>query len=162
MVISANSLAWQAVIWVIWSNTCHSSHKCWDFEYLWHINKLLCVCMWVAQLCPTLCDSMNCSLPGSSVHRIVQARIPEWVAISFSRRSSQARDWTQFSRTAWRFFTIWATKEVQYYCIVKYFKNYKILYTSNYFRNNQVAWCMAMLCYAMLSHFSRVQLCATP
>ena len=41
-----------------------------------------CVC---AQPCLTLCDPMDCSLPGSSVHRILQARILEWVAISFSR-----------------------------------------------------------------------------
>ena len=41
-----------------------------------------------AQLCPTLCDPMDCSLPRSSVHRILQARILEWVAISFSRVSS--------------------------------------------------------------------------
>ena len=46
----------------------------------------------VAQLCMTLCDPMDCSLPGSSVHGIFQARILEWVAISFSRRSPQARD----------------------------------------------------------------------
>ena len=38
----------------------------------------------VAQLCPTLCDPVDCSLPGSSVHGILQARIVEWVAISFS------------------------------------------------------------------------------
>jgi len=42
----------------------------------------------VAQSCPTLCDPMDCSLPGFSVHRIFQARVPEWVAISFSRGSS--------------------------------------------------------------------------
>ena len=42
----------------------------------------------VTQLCPTLCDPMNCSLPGSSVHGIFQARILEWVAISFSRKTS--------------------------------------------------------------------------
>ena len=41
----------------------------------------------VAQSCPTLCDPVDCSLPGSSVHGIFQARILEWVAISFSRRS---------------------------------------------------------------------------
>ena len=40
------------------------------------------------KLCPTPCDPMDCSLPGSSVHRILQARILEWVAISFSRVSS--------------------------------------------------------------------------
>ena len=51
----------------------------------------------VAQSCPTLCDPMDCSLPGSSIHGIFQARILEWVAISFSRRSFQPRDWTQVS-----------------------------------------------------------------
>ena len=42
----------------------------------------------VTQLCPTLCDPRDCSPPGSSVHGIFQARILEWVAISYSRRSS--------------------------------------------------------------------------
>ena len=65
----------------------------------------------VAQLCPTLCDPMDCSPPGSSVHGILQARILEWVAIPFSRGSSQPRDWTQPSLIAGRFFTIWATRE---------------------------------------------------
>ena len=46
----------------------------------------------VAQSCPTLCDPMDCSLPGSSVHGIFQARVLEWVAISFSRASSPPRD----------------------------------------------------------------------
>ena len=49
---------------------------------------VMCVCVWV-QLCPTLCDPMGSSLPGSSAHGIFQARILEWVAISSSRRSSQ-------------------------------------------------------------------------
>ena len=40
----------------------------------------------VTQSCPTLCDPMDCSLPGSSVHGIFQARVLEWVAIAFSRR----------------------------------------------------------------------------
>ena len=57
----------------------------------------------VAQLCPTLCDPMNWGLPGSSVHEILQARILEWVAMSFSRGSSQPRDWTlDFWRIALR------------------------------------------------------------
>ena len=51
----------------------------------------------VTQLCPTLCDPMDCSPPGSSVHGILQARILEWVAISFSRGSSPPRDQTQVS-----------------------------------------------------------------
>ena len=53
----------------------------------------LCACP-VAQSHPTLCGSMDCSLPNSSVHGIVQARILEWVAISFSRESSWLRDQT--------------------------------------------------------------------
>ena len=48
--------------------------------------KCVCVCVWLAQLCPTLCDSMDCSLSGFSTHRIFQARIPQWIAISFSNR----------------------------------------------------------------------------
>ena len=69
--------------------------------------------MGFSQSCPTLCDPMDCSLPGSSIHGIFQARILEWVAISFSRRSSRPRDWTQVSCNAGRCFTIWATREVQ-------------------------------------------------
>ena len=46
----------------------------------------------VTQSCPTLFDPMHCSLSGSSIHRLFQARILEWVAISFSRGSSQPRD----------------------------------------------------------------------
>ena len=50
-------------------------------------HTVLCCCL-VAKLCPTLCDCMDCSPPGSSVHGILQARILEWVAISFFRGSS--------------------------------------------------------------------------
>ena len=46
----------------------------------------------VAQSCPTLCDPMDCSPPGSSIHGILQVRILEWVAISFSRGPSRPRD----------------------------------------------------------------------
>ena len=65
----------------------------------------------VAQLCPTLCNPVDCSPPGSSVHGILQARILEWVAISFSRGSSQPRDRTQVSRIAGRHFILWVTRE---------------------------------------------------
>ena len=51
------------------------------------------------------CDPMDCSLSGSSVHGILQARILEWVAISFSRGSSQPRVRTGFFCIADRFFT---------------------------------------------------------
>ena len=65
----------------------------------------------ITQSCLTLWDPMECSLQGSSVHGIFQARLLEWVAISFSRRSSQPRDQTLFSHIASRCFTIWATRE---------------------------------------------------
>ena len=55
--------------------------------------------------CPTLCNPMDCSLPGSSVRGIFQARVLEWVAVFFSKRSSQPRDWIQV------LCIIWATRE---------------------------------------------------
>ena len=58
-----------------------------------------------------LCNPMNCDPPGSSVHGILQARILEWITISFSGGSSLPRDWTQVSYVAGRCFTIWATRE---------------------------------------------------
>ena len=60
----------------------------------------------VTQLCPTLCDPMNCSQPGSSIHGIFQARVLEWVAILFL-------NWTRISCITGRFFTIWDTREAQ-------------------------------------------------
>ena len=59
----------------------------------------------VAQLCPTLCDPMDCSPPNSSVHEFLQARILKWVTILFSKRSSLLRDQTQISCITGRFFT---------------------------------------------------------
>ena len=70
-------------------------------------NYIHCVCVWVIQSCPTFCDPMDYSMPGSSVHGILQARILEWVALPFSRGSSWPRDWSQVSHTGDRFFTIW-------------------------------------------------------
>ena len=56
-------------------------------------------------------DTMDCSQPGFSVHGILQARILEWVAISFSRGSSWPGDWTQVSCIAGRVFTHWGMRE---------------------------------------------------
>ena len=70
------------------------------FHNVWSLVKVL-----VVHACPTVCDTMDCSLPGSSVHGILQARILEWVAIPFSRGSSQPRDRTQVSCIASGFFT---------------------------------------------------------
>ena len=60
----------------------------------------------VAQSCPTLCDPTDCI-----VHGVLEARIPEWVAVSFSRGSSQPRDWAQVSHIEGGFFASWATGE---------------------------------------------------
>ena len=68
------------------------------------------VCL-ITQSYQTLCDPMDCSPPGSSVHGIPQARILERVAMPSPRGSSQPRDLTHVSRIAGRFFTIWATRE---------------------------------------------------
>ena len=65
----------------------------------------------VAQLCPALCDPVDCSPPASSLHRILQARILEWIAILFFSGSSRPRDQTRVSCIPAIFFTIWATRE---------------------------------------------------
>ena len=75
-------------------------------------------CCLVAQSCPTLCDPMDCSPLGSSVHGISQARILEWVAICFSRGSSPPRDRTWVSCITGQFFFFfffnhWATREAR-------------------------------------------------
>ena len=72
--------------------------------------------------CPflPLCNPMDCSLPGSSVHGVLQARILEWVTMSFSRGSSWPRDWTQVTRIAGRLFTVWATWEAHILHIMIY------------------------------------------
>ena len=68
--------------------------------------------MKVTQSCLTLWQPVDCSLPGSSVHGILQTIILEWVAIPF-RGSSQPQDWTQVYPIAGGFFTLWATREAQ-------------------------------------------------
>ena len=68
----------------------------------------------VTQSCPSLCSSMDCNLPGSSVHGILQARILKRGAIVFSRELSQSRDGIWVSCIAGRFFTLWATREVHF------------------------------------------------
>ena len=76
----------------------------------------------VAESCPTLCDPMDCSLPGFSVHGIFQARVLKWVAISFSRGSSWPRDRTWVSRVVGKRFTHWATREAQEWNTMYYIK----------------------------------------
>ena len=84
----------------------------------------------VTQLCPTLCDPMDCSLSGYSIHGIFQARVLEWIAIAFSRGSSRPRDWTWVSCIAGRRFTVWATRlYLHWKCLKKVFRG------SNLFTN---------------------------
>ena len=65
----------------------------------------------VAQSCPTLCDPMECSPPGCSVHGILHVILLEWVIISFAKETSWPRDRTQVSCIGDRFFTVSTTRE---------------------------------------------------
>ena len=98
------------------------------------------MCVYVTQSCPNLCDSMDCSVPGSSVYEILQARILERVAISFSRGSSWPRDWTQVSHIAGRFFIVWATQEAQN--VLREINKYIYIYFIYLFL---VAFCMLVI-----------------
>ena len=75
----------------------------------------------------TLCKSMDYNLSGYSVHGIFQARIMEWVAISFSRGSFWPRDWSRVCCFAGRHFTIWATREIVFFS-----HNAHIIYERHY------------------------------
>ena len=96
----------------------HCCHHCHEFvvktnaSFRWKCLWWNGVCVVCAQTCPVLCDHMDCSPSGSSVHGILQARILEWVAIPFFRGSSWPRDLSRVFHIAGRFFTIWATREV--------------------------------------------------
>ena len=82
-----------AALWLLF---CYKVYKC--------VIRICCCCL-VAKFCLTLWDSVDCILPGSSAHGISQARILEWVAISFSMGASWLRDWTCVSCIAGEFFT---------------------------------------------------------
>ena len=105
----------------------------------WYILRILILnpydvlCL-VAQSCPTLCDPMDHSPPGSSVHGILQARILEWDAIPSSRGSSWPRDQTWVSCTAGGF-CFWATREAQEYKLLKFLflQNLFYMHSSSFF-----------------------------
>ena len=78
------------------------------------VSSRFCCCCSVGKSEPTLCNTTDCSPPGSSVYGILQARILEWLVILFSKGSSQPRDRTQISCIAGRFFTVWATREAPF------------------------------------------------
>ena len=113
-----NLLQHQGVFW--WVSSSHQVAKYWSHnwrslpQFLIFLHSamtltIFVMCVLVPQECPTLCNTGDCSLPGSSVLGIPQARMLEWVTIYFSRPSSWPRGRTQVY-TAGRFFTIWATR----------------------------------------------------
>ena len=97
-----------------------------------------CIVCFITKSCPTLCEPMECSPPGSSVRGISQVRIMEWVAISFSRESSWPRDWNSGSCTGRQVLYHWAMEWVPRYCLTKWtchflyqsFKRKILLYVS--------------------------------
>ena len=95
---------WEAGKWCLYSSDWVS-----PAGILWHWERRRtdCCCL-VAKSCLTLCGPMDCSLPGSFVHGILQARILEWVATPFSSRSFQPRDRTHVFCTVGKVFTTWA------------------------------------------------------
>ena len=97
---------WTHCLWDI-----HSGHLVHWLDVNTRNPPTLCavLCL-IAQACTTLCNPVDCSPPGSSVHGILQSRITEWVAMASSRVSSQPRDQIKVSRIAGRFFTVWAGK----------------------------------------------------
>ena len=103
---------------IIWSNIQNTMKEFYDWllkyalssrglDFGTHVIYVLYMCVLVTQLCPALCNSLDCSPLGSSVHGLFQARILEWVAIPDSRGSSYPRDWTWISHIALGSFTIW-------------------------------------------------------
>ena len=109
------------------------------------------------------CDPMDCSLPGSSVHWISQARIMEWYVISFSRESYRPRDWTQVSCLAGRLFTNWATvgsplsRPVNLENSAMGTGMEKVGFHSNH-REKQWKKCSNYWTIALISHMSKVML----
>ena len=95
----------------------------------------------VAQLPPILCDAMDCKPPGSSVLGILQARMLEWVAISFSKRSSWPGIEPGSPAIVGRFFTIWATRKalvgivcliIIHFNILKYFPLFVLFFQDTF------------------------------
>ena len=84
---------------------------CWCYMCV-SVCVCVCVCVYLLLSCVlVLCKSMDCSLPVSSVHGLLQARILEWAAILFFRVSAWSRDWAWVSCIEGRFFTFWVTRD---------------------------------------------------
>ena len=111
LLIFYGNLQAKAGNWASEEMTCAWSHSTW-----WEWSRVLVICEvvggLVAKSCLSLCDPMDCSLPGSSALGILQPRILEWVAVSFSRGSFQPMNWSQVSCIVGRSFTNWAMREI--------------------------------------------------
>ena len=126
MTTHSSILAWRIPDRGVWRATVHGVRRSMGSQRqterltLFHFGRrrLLYYILWevpvclVAQLCPTLCSPLDCTLSGSSVHEIVQVRILKWATISFSRSSSSPRDQTWVSCIAGGFSTCWAIREI--------------------------------------------------
>ena len=119
----------------------------------------MCVHVLVSQSCLTPCNPMDDSLPGSSVHGILQARKVKWVAVPLSSGSSQPRDWIHVSCIADRLFTLCATGEDSFF--LDEFKDFYVFCTSFWRANfwfcwyNELFYCfllphILLLCFAFL------------
>ena len=105
------------------SNSSYLSITNWT-DKMWYIHMMkCCCCYWFQSLSSVwlFCNPMYCSPPGSSVHRISQSRIPDWVATSFSRGSSEPKDQNHVSCIGRRFFTAEPPRKpmVEYYSALK-------------------------------------------
>ena len=101
-------------ICLVFSNTIFHIYKGWIYIYAFHVYVYFYACL-CSQSSLTLCDPVNCSPSGSSIYGILQTRILEWIAISYSRGSSWPRDWTCVSCIGGRFFTTWPPEKPHLY-----------------------------------------------
>ena len=103
------------VLWISWFQSWEtklsSSMSSLDFWKLLRVLFKSPKWKWSHSVMSDFCNCMDCSLPSFSVHGIFQARVPEWIVISFSRISSQPRDRTQVSRITGRRLTLWASRK---------------------------------------------------
>ena len=94
----------------------------------------------VTRSCPTPCNPMTCSLPGSSIYGIFQTRILKWVTISFSRGYSQPRDQTWVCCIAVRLFTTWALYQLTPNCLSKWLCHFAFLPSMNGISCSSAGW----------------------
>ena len=111
-----------------------------------------------AQSFPTLCNPMNCSLLHSSIHGISQARVLEWVAISFFAGSSRPRDRTWVSHIVGRGFTVWATREGLKYLTVILIYIFLITNDVEYIFRGLLAICISSLKKCLLESFAHFKI----